>query len=78
MVVVKAILHYLHHYPSTSLYFIKGEDNTFLGFSNANFAHDLDDQISTSAYMFMFGTTPISWSSKKQTTTARCNCEVEY
>lgn len=63
---MKAILRY--HYPSTGLYFVEGEDNTFLDFSNAHFAHDLDDQISINAYMFMLGTTPISWSSKKQTT----------
>lgn len=30
MVVVKAILRYLHHYPSTGLCFVKGEEN-FLG-----------------------------------------------
>ncbi len=65
MVAMKAILCYLHHYPSTGLYFVEGEENTFLGFFDANFAHDPDDEISTSAYMFMLGTIPISWSSKK-------------
>jgi hypothetical protein len=47
MVVVKAILPYLHHYPLIGLYkcFVEGEEDIFLGFFNANFAHDLDDKI---------------------------------
>jgi hypothetical protein len=69
MLAMKAILRYLHHCPLMGLYFVEGEENILFGFSNANFAHDLDDRISTSAYMFMLSTTPISWSLKKQTTT---------
>jgi hypothetical protein len=75
---VKGILRYLCRYPSTGLFFIEGEDNQFQGFSDADYAQDADDHISTGAYLFTLGQTPISWSSKKQTTTARSSCEFEY
>jgi hypothetical protein len=78
MAAVKAITCYLCHYPSTGLYFVEGEESNLLGFSNIDFAHVLDDRISTGAYIFVLGTTPVSWSSKKQTTTARSSYGAEY
>ena len=35
------------------------------GFTDANFARDTDDRISTSEYVFLFSGTAVSWLSKK-------------
>ena len=48
------------------------------GYSDANYAGDIDERKSTSAYIFTMGRTPVSWSSKKQNVTFRSSCELEY
>lgn len=78
LAVVKGILRYLKRYPSYGIYYVNGEDTTLQGYSDANYAADLDDRISTSAYLFTLGSSPVSWNSKKQSSTARSSCESEY
>ncbi len=75
MAAVKAIMCYLRHYGSLLFW---GEKSNLLGFSNIDFAHVPNDRISTGAYVFVLGTTPVSWSSKKQTTTARSSYGADY
>ena len=76
-----AALHLLAYLSKTSdlgLWYPKGEGNIIQGFSDADYASNLDDRTSTSAYLFTNGSTPISWSSKKQNFTSRSSCESEY
>jgi hypothetical protein len=72
------IVRYLSMFPSLGLWYLQGQDTTLQGFSDADYGGDLDDRISTSAYLFKLGPTPISWCSKKQSSTARSSCESEY
>ena len=72
------ILRYIGRYPSLGIFFKAGEENHLSGYSDADYAQDPDDHISTSAYLFFLGSTPISWCSRKQTSTARSSCESEY
>lgn len=54
-------------------------DNTqCVGFSDADFAGDIDDRKSTTGYMFQMCGAAISWRSKKQTCVALSTAEAEY
>jgi hypothetical protein len=48
------------------------------GFTDANFARDTNDRISTSGYVFLFGGTTVSWLCKKQGCVAKYTMEAEY
>ena len=48
------------------------------GFTNSNWVGALDDQKSTSGNVFSLGSGAISWSSKKQATTALSTSKAEY
>lgn len=74
----KHILRYVRHFPDLGLTFSKEDDNCLRGFTDADYGQDLDDRISVGAYIFFLGQTPISWNSKKQSTTSRSSCESEY
>jgi hypothetical protein len=51
---------------------------TLLGYSNSDWASDVNDRKSTSGYVFTLGGGAISWSSKKQPTVALSSTEAEY
>ena len=48
------------------------------GFTDANFARDMDDRKSTSGYVFLFGGITVSWLSKKQGCVAKYTMEAKY
>lgn len=74
----KHILRYVRRYPDLGLSFRQGDTNCLRGFTDADYGQDLDDRISVGAYIFFLGNSPISWNSKKQSSTSRSSCESEY
>ena len=47
-------------------------------FSDADWAGDADDYVSTNAHIVYLGKSPVSWTAKKQSGVARSSTEVEY
>jgi hypothetical protein len=72
------IIRYLQKFPSLGLWYARGATDTLVGYFDADYAGNPDDRTSTSAYLFTLGDAPISWCSKKQSSTARSSCESEY
>ena len=75
---VKRIMRYLRGTEELGLAYIRNREERFVGYSDADWAGDLDDRISTSGYIFQLSGAPISWRSKKQTCVALSTAEAEY
>lgn len=79
-VALKRIFRYLRGTSKYGLYFKKGSTNTSVsleGFSDSDWAGDVDTRRSTSGYVFLVNDCPISFKTKKQTSTALSSCEAE-
>ena len=74
----KHVLRYIRRYPDLGLFYKQGEENRLHGYTDADYAQDIDDRISVGAYIFFIGNSPVSWNSKKQSSTSRSTCESEY
>ena len=49
-----------------------------VGFTDSDWAGDLDDQKSTVGYVFSLGSRPITWACKKQSSISISSAEAEY
>ncbi|KAK5786974.1 hypothetical protein PVK06_041624 [Gossypium arboreum] len=65
MVALKRILRYLRGTLSHGLVFRQSDHLSLVGYADANWGLDFDDQRSIIGYCVYFGHTPISWCSKK-------------
>lgn len=75
---VKRILRYLVGTCAHGI-FIRADSPTMLhAFSDADWAGDTDDYLSTTANIVYLGGNPISWSSKKQKGVARSSTKAKY
>ena len=61
-----------------SLQFTCMENLEIIGFSDADWANDMDDRHSTTGNIFQMAGGPVSWFSQKQTTVALSTAEAEY
>jgi hypothetical protein len=78
MIAVKRIMRYLNGTRNLGLLYRRDEENKFIGYSDADWAGNLDDRKSTSAYIFQMGGAAISWRSKRQGCVALSTAEAEY
>ena len=74
---VKQILRYLKGTTHFGLFLSSTYAPSLRVFADADWAGDVDSRVFTSAHVIFFGSNPISWSSKKQTTVARSSTKVE-
>ena len=75
---VKRILRYLKGTLNLAIRYQKSENNPLIGYSDADWAGDLDDRHSTTGNLFLMTGGPISWLSKKQAVVALSTSEAEY
>ena len=75
---VKHIIRYIAGTINYGLMFTRSETTDCTGFSDADWAGDVDDRKSTSGYIFSVGGAPVSWKSRKQTCVALSTAEAEY
>ena len=74
---VKRILRYLKKTLNFGLKYSAGKME-LIGYSDSDWAGDIDTRRSTSGYVFQVGNGTISWSSRKQATVAKSSTEAEY
>ena len=67
---VKGAMQYLHDSKDMCICF-GGKDASVVGYTDANYARDLDKRRSTSGYVFTFTGDVVSWSSRRQDTEAK-------
>ncbi|XP_045795843.1 secreted RxLR effector protein 161-like [Trifolium pratense] len=63
---IKRIMRYLKGTMELGIWYRRNEKLTLVGWSDSDYAGDLDDRKSTSGNVYMLGSSAISWSSKKQ------------
>ena len=74
----KYVLRYLKGTSDLKLLYDGGRRNGLYGYSDSSWGDDPDDRCSTAAYVFLLADAAISWSSRKQKTTAQSSTEAEY
>ena len=76
---VKRVFRYLAGTVNLGIHFQSNANEPFLvGYSDADFAGDVDQRKSTSGYLFILGGGPISWKSQRQRTVTLSTTEAEY
>ena len=74
----KRILRYLKGTTYLGLSYKKCAEGNLTGYSDADWAGDMDDRYSTSGNVFFLAGGAVSWLSKKQATVALSTAEAEY
>ena len=75
---MKRVLRYLAGTSDYGILLRRGSSLSLHAYSDADWAGDSDDLVSTNGYIVYLGKHPISWSSKKKKTVARSSTEAEY
>ena len=74
----KKILRYIRGTIQFGIHYSTGGKPLLVGFTDSNWAGDLDDRKSTAGYVFSLGSGPITWACKKQQALALSLAEAEY
>jgi len=75
---LKRVLRYLQATPTHGIRFAGSGDGELIGYSDADWAGDIETRRSTSGYVFVLNGGCITWRSKKQRTVALSSTEAEY
>ena len=74
---VKRIFRYLNGTRNLGLQYTKGNQE-LVGYSDSDYAGDVETRKSTTGYVFQLGNSTITWNSKRQSTVAQSTTEAEY
>ena len=75
---LKRVLRYLQATPTHDICFSGSSEGELIGYTDADWADDIETRRSTSGYVFLLNKGCISWRSKKQRTVALSSTEAEY
>jgi hypothetical protein len=75
---LKRVFRYLRATPTHGIHFSGSSNGEIIGYSDADWAGDIETRRSTSGYVFLLNGGCISWRSKKQRTVALSSTEAEY
>lgn len=75
---VRKVLRYVKTTLNYGIVFKRGGECKLAGFCDADYAGDLDSRMSTTGYVFMLGSSVVSWCSKRQPTVSLSTTEAEY
>ena len=75
---LKRVFRYLRGTQDMSLVFGSGNTKLLTGYADADWAADKNDRRSLTGYVFLMSGGAISWSSRKQHSTAQSSTEAEY
>jgi hypothetical protein len=75
---VKRIIRYVAGTSDLGIWYTKDTSSTLVGYSDADWAGDIDDRKSTSGGCFYMGNNLISWHSRKQNCVSQSTAESEY
>ncbi|KAL0432364.1 UNVERIFIED_CONTAM: Retrovirus-related Pol polyprotein from transposon RE1 [Sesamum latifolium] len=79
LLAAKRIFRYLQGTKEYGLFYKKNVmKSDFAGFTDSDYAGDIDDRKSTSGYVFMLGSGVVSWSSKKQSIVTLSTTQAEF
>ncbi|KAK2981445.1 hypothetical protein RJ640_001959 [Escallonia rubra] len=76
--VAKRILRYLKGTIDLGVFYPASGDMKLVGYSDSDWARDMDDRKSTTGFVFYFSEAAFTWTSKKQSIVTLSTCEVEY
>ena len=74
----KRILRYLKGTINFGLFYSISADYKLVGYSDSDWAGNIDDRKSTTGFVFFMGDTAFTWLSKKQPIVTLSTCEAEY
>ncbi|XP_057840066.1 secreted RxLR effector protein 161-like [Cryptomeria japonica] len=74
----KRILKYIKGTYNIGIEYNYGGEPTLVGYTDYDYASDIDDRNSTSNYILHLGSGPISWGNKKQYAVSLSSIEAEY
>lgn len=74
----KRILRYLKGTADLALKYQKSENGMLIGYTDADWAGDVDDRHSMTGNLFLMAGRPVSWLSKKQAMVALSTSEAKY
>ena len=76
--IAKRILRYLKVKIDFGLLYSSSNNYKLIGYSDSNWARDMNDRKSTTGFVFFIGDTAFTWMSKKQPIVTLSTCEAEY
>ena len=78
MLIAKRVLRYIRGTVDLGIFYKRSSGLSVLGFTDSDYARDVDDRKSTSGYVFLVNGAAICWSSRKQDIVTLSSTEAEY